>query len=148
MACIQAVQCYQNVGGDFGKSWLEQHGTKPVSIVEAQNNLWNWGSTPKGYTIYNNTLYPPGYGPKWFYPAILTSSAPVVVNSTEANNYLSQSLLPDARTQILGFWPKCWDGQSHTSMYLAVLYSKCSIFLSINTFTDLLYAHSTSQGMG
>jgi len=96
MACIQAVQCYQNVGGDFGKSWLEQHGTKPVSIVEAQNNLWNWGSTPKGYTIYNNTLYPPGYGPKWFYPAILTSSAPVVVNSTEANNYLSQSLLPDA----------------------------------------------------
>ena len=96
MACIQVVQCYQNVGGDFGISWLEQHATKPVSVIEAQNNLWNWGSTPKGYTIYNNTLYPPGYGPKWFYPAILTSAAPVVVNSTEANYYLSQSLLPDA----------------------------------------------------
>jgi hypothetical protein len=96
MTCIQAVQCYQNVGEDFGISWLQQHATKPVSVLEAHNNLWNWGSTPKGYTIYNNTLYPPGYGPKWFYPAILTSAAPVVVNSTEANNYLSQSLLPDA----------------------------------------------------
>lgn len=78
------------MGGDYGLSWLEQHGTNPVSVVE-QNGLWNWGTAPKGFAVYNGTLYPPGYGPQWFYPAIASDLAPVVINNTNSN-YLSPAL--------------------------------------------------------
>ncbi|MDM7935725.1 MAG: hypothetical protein QUS08_10095 [Methanothrix sp.] len=90
-ACIQA-HGFQNVGEDFGLAWLEQHGTRPVSAVEIQNNLWDWGGTPKGYRIIDGVLYPPGYGPEWYYPTLPTSGSPIVVNNTQVANYISPNL--------------------------------------------------------
>jgi hypothetical protein len=89
MIGIPAVSGYEDVGGSFGSSWLDMHGTKPVSTTELQNNLWNWGAAPKGYSLYNSVLYPPGYAPQWFYPAIPTGYAPIVINNTQATNYLT-----------------------------------------------------------
>jgi hypothetical protein len=91
MMGIPAACGYQNVGESFGSSWLDEHGTKPTSTIELQNNLWHWGAVPKGYSIYNNVLYPPGYGPQTYYPAIPTGEAPIVLNNTQATNYLSST---------------------------------------------------------
>jgi len=72
-----------DVGGDYGVSWLEEHGTKP-KVEETRNNLWNWGSVPKGFRIYNGTLYPPGQGPQWYYPSYATEGTPIVINDSAA----------------------------------------------------------------
>ena len=58
----QSAQSFLDVGGDYGASWLKEHGEEP-KIEETRNNLWNWGSAPKGFEIYNGTVYPPGYAP-------------------------------------------------------------------------------------
>lgn len=89
MVGMPAACGYEDVGGSHGSSWLEEHGTKPVSTIELQNNLWNWGSSPKGYSLYNTVLYPPGYGPQWYYPATPSGLSPVVINNTQATNYLT-----------------------------------------------------------
>lgn len=70
----------KKVGGDFGRSWLNQNGT--AFVTETKNSLWNWGSMPKGYTIVNGTAYPPGYGIQWYYPSFMTSSTPLIINRT------------------------------------------------------------------
>jgi hypothetical protein len=83
---------YQSVGEDFGQTWLEQYGTQPASTVETHNNLWNWGQAPKGYSVLNGTLYPPGYLPQWYYPSIYsTDYNPIVLNDSVAGNYLTPS---------------------------------------------------------
>jgi len=71
------------VGGDYGVSWLEEHGTKP-RVEETRNNLWSWGSAPKGFKIYNGTLYPPGQAPQWYYPSYVTEGTPIIINSSAA----------------------------------------------------------------
>ncbi len=83
------TQGYQDVGSEFGASWLEKYGTMPTSTLETQNNLWNWGSAPKGYSLRNGTLYPPGTAPQWYYPASLTSFIPIVINQSESSNLQS-----------------------------------------------------------
>jgi len=80
---------YLDVGSEFGASWLEKYGTMPSSTLEAQNNLWNWGSSPKGYSLINGTLYPPGTAPQWYYPASLSSVMPIVINQSESRNLQS-----------------------------------------------------------
>jgi hypothetical protein len=92
--CTQPSLGFQNVGEDFGSSWLEKYGTQPISTMETHNNLWNWGNAPKGFELFNGTLYPPGYQPQWYYPGAATDSTPIVINNTGSNslqtpNYLS-----------------------------------------------------------
>lgn len=102
MISMPAVCGYQDVGGSYGSSWLDEHGTKPVSTVELQNNLWNWGAAPKGYSLWNSVLYPPGYGPQWYFPAIATGEAPVVINNTQATNYLTGT--PQSSSSYIDPW--------------------------------------------
>ncbi len=83
MVCKQGALGFQDVGADFGTSWLEQYGSRPASTIDTQNNLWSWGSTPKGYSFSNGVLYPPGYGLQWYYPSDWTSSDPIVINVTQ-----------------------------------------------------------------
>ncbi len=79
---------YQDVGSDYGTSWLENNGTMPVSTQEA-NSLWNWGNAPKGYSLHNGVLYPPGTEPEWYYPTSMTSSTPIIINESESNQLQS-----------------------------------------------------------
>jgi len=92
MVCKQGALGFQDVGEDFGTSWLEQHGSRPFSTIETHNNLWSWGSSPKGFKVYNGALYPPGYGPQWYYPNFWAGSDPIVINNTMVANYISPNL--------------------------------------------------------
>jgi hypothetical protein len=79
----------QNVGEDFGKSWLQEHGKQP-NIALNTTGLWNWGSVPKGYTIYNGKPIPPGSGPQWYYPGgIMNNNTPIITNSTALDRMAS-----------------------------------------------------------
>jgi len=88
-ACIPQSQSYQDVGGDFGSTWLNNYGTMPISALEEANNLWNWGNAPKGYTLLNGTVYPPGTAPQWYYPYMYSDYTPIVINKTQSS--LSQT---------------------------------------------------------
>lgn len=91
---VAAAYDAQYVGGNFGRTWLIQHGEMP-SAANANNSLWNWGGAPKGYTVLNGSPYPAIYGPAWYYPAFPTNSTPIVINSSAANyaNYISPDLM-------------------------------------------------------
>jgi len=90
MVCIQSSYGFQSVGESFGSSWLDKYGTQPSSVIEIQNNLWKWGSAPKGYTLINGTLFPPGYAPQWFYPdTFANNNTPIIINSTGSTNQQS-----------------------------------------------------------
>ena len=93
IVCTQMVQSFQDVGGGFGTSWLEQHGSKPGSSSDTSQSLWNWGANPKGYLTLNGTLYPPGYWPQYYYPSDWTSVDPIIINNTKLGNYISPNLL-------------------------------------------------------
>jgi hypothetical protein len=75
---------YQDVGGDFGSTWLSNYGSMPVSVLEEANNLWNWGNAPKGYTLLNGTVYPPGMAPQWYYPYAYNDYTPIIINKTQS----------------------------------------------------------------
>ena len=92
MICMHPTCGMQNTGEEFGKSWLEKFGTNPVSKLENQKNLWGWGSAPKGYTLHNGVLYPPGYEPQWYYPSFMNNETPIVINNSMVNNYISPNL--------------------------------------------------------
>ena len=80
----QSAQSFLDVGGEYGASWLKEHGEEP-KIEETRNNLWNWGSAPKGFEIYNGTVYPPGYAPSWYHPYYAANSTPIIINNTAVN---------------------------------------------------------------
>jgi len=80
----QSAQSFLDVGGEYGASWLKEHGEEP-KIEETRNNLWNWGSAPKGFEIYNGTVYPPGYAPSWYHPYYAANSTPIIINSDAGN---------------------------------------------------------------
>ena len=80
----QSAQSFLDVGGEYGASWLKEHGGEP-EIEETHNNLWNWGSAPKGFEIYNGTVYPPGYAPSWYHPYYAANSTPIIINSNAGN---------------------------------------------------------------
>lgn len=55
----QSASHYQSVGGDFGKTWLSDFNAqnpKPVDNNSKSNNLWSWGSAPKGRSVINGQL--------------------------------------------------------------------------------------------
>ena len=87
MVCIQTSHGFQSVGESFGTTWLAKYGTQPTSTIETQNNLWRWGNAPKGFSLLNSTLFPPGYAPQWFYPDTFTNNnTPIIINNTGSSN--------------------------------------------------------------
>jgi hypothetical protein len=87
MVCVQSSYGFQSVGESFGTSWLDKYGTEPSSATEIQNNLWRWGDAPKGFSLLNETLYPPGYAPQWFYPdTFKNNNTPIIINNTGSSN--------------------------------------------------------------
>lgn len=90
LICIPLSNGFQNVGEEFGTSWLENYGTRPISTMEI-NSLWNWGNAPKGYKLHNGTLYPPGTEPQWFYPNSYTDFTPIIINKTDSSKFQSPS---------------------------------------------------------
>ncbi|NYT01768.1 MAG: hypothetical protein GKC10_03285 [Methanosarcinales archaeon] len=69
------------VGGDFGKSWLDQYGDEPV-ILDKPETLWTWGSIPKGQMLIGGKLEPIG-DLAIFYPAFPVNNTPLYLNRTE-----------------------------------------------------------------
>jgi hypothetical protein len=62
--CAQSQSYAQNVGGDYGRTWLNNfntHNQKPVTDNGNGNNLWNWGGAPKGRIAVNGKLMPDPY---------------------------------------------------------------------------------------
>ena len=86
----------QDVGGDFGTSWLAQHGTQFPSAAETQNSLWNWGNAPKGFTLTDGKVIPPGYGTQLYYPSLPTNGTPIILNSTASvgSDYFTPNFQP------------------------------------------------------
>ncbi|HSD59196.1 MAG TPA: hypothetical protein VLB04_13545 [Methanotrichaceae archaeon] len=69
-----------NVGGEFGKSWLNSSGSKNV-VQERSGDLWTWGAVPKGQMLINGILEPIGIS-TWYYPFFPESSSPIILNAT------------------------------------------------------------------
>ena len=95
---LSVAYCYQDVGGEFGMSWLQQHGVQFSSTSAAQNNLWNWGSAPKGFALFDGKIIPPGYGTQWYYPGTQANSTPIIINSTATAG--SNLLVPNFQSSI------------------------------------------------
>jgi hypothetical protein len=68
------------VGGDFGRSWLNSYGSK-TAAEELSSGLWTWGAVPKGQVLVNGTLEPMGTS-TWYYPSFPENSSPIILNST------------------------------------------------------------------
>jgi hypothetical protein len=65
LICLSATDCYaqtasnfQNVGGDFGRSWMARFGAQNPQPVQQNltNDLWSWGGSPKGTIVINGQL--------------------------------------------------------------------------------------------
>ena len=77
----QSALSFLDVGGDYGVSCLKEYGTEP-NVEQDHNDLWNWGDAPKGFEIYNGTVYPPGYATIWYSPNYATDSIPIIINNS------------------------------------------------------------------
>jgi hypothetical protein len=103
--CIPLSHGFQSVGESFGSTWLENYGSRPISTLEIANNLWNWGAAPKGFKLYNGTLYPPGSEPQWYYPNSYSDYTPIIINRTDSGKYqapTSQDMDPWLLAQLSG----------------------------------------------
>jgi hypothetical protein len=98
--CGLCLATTQNVGEDFGRYWLTQNSNKFVS--GGANDLWNWGGKPRGYEVYNGTLYQLLAPTDWYYPAFMSNATPIVINGTalirNANYAPIDLLFPDPKT--------------------------------------------------
>jgi len=68
--CLSTVGCYaqsmsdpQSVGGDFGRNWISSFRAQNPQPAEQnlKNDLWSWGSSPKGSIVVNGNLVPDPY---------------------------------------------------------------------------------------
>jgi hypothetical protein len=68
--CLLSVGCYaqsmsypQSVGGDFGRNWIGSFKAQNPQPAEPnlKNDLWTWGSSPKGSIMVNGNLVPDPY---------------------------------------------------------------------------------------
>jgi hypothetical protein len=68
--CLIAAGCYaqssssvQSVGGDFGRDWISSFKAQNPQPAETnlKNDLWSWGSSPKGSIVVNGNLLPDPY---------------------------------------------------------------------------------------
>ena len=69
-----------SIGGTYGKSWLENYGSK--DIVPNSTGLWDWGSIPLGNILMNGKLMSIGnYGDTvLILPAFPTNTTPILQN--------------------------------------------------------------------
>ncbi len=86
-----AVHDAHYVGGNFGKSWLEQHGARS-NASGSKNSLWNWGGSPQGYAVGGGKLYQLGFGGQRYYQDFTTNNTPILINISSANG-TNRSLL-------------------------------------------------------
>lgn len=50
---------FQNVGGDFGRSWTSNFfAQNPQSAENKSRDLWSWGGIPKGHSLVDGVLMP------------------------------------------------------------------------------------------
>lgn len=92
----------QQVGGDFGKAWLQSQDQ--VEKVETNrtnvttDGLWSWGSVPKWHMLIDGRLEYLGAG-MWFYPAFPINSTPIIENANlsakNAPDFASPEMLND-----------------------------------------------------
>ena len=63
--CLLTADCYaqstsgfQNVGGDFGRTWMSRYEAQNPQPAEQNltNDLWSWGGSPKGTIVVNGQL--------------------------------------------------------------------------------------------
>ncbi len=81
--CSLSLAMTQDVGGNFGDSWLIKYSNKFVSNKDSStNDLWYWGGTPHGYEVFNGKLYPLLAPTEWYYPAFMSNTTPIVLNGT------------------------------------------------------------------
>ena len=70
-----------NVGGTYGRNWLDNSGNK--EIVPNSSGLWDWGETPIGHLLIKGKLASiPDTGSTLIYPAFVTNSTPIIANAT------------------------------------------------------------------
>jgi len=75
-----------SVGGEWGRSWLNNNGDKNV-VKQPGGGLWSWGTIPKGQYLSNGTLQPIGVATV-FFPSFAESSVPLMINrTTNLNGY-------------------------------------------------------------
>ena len=56
--CAQSTSSFQNVGGDFGRTWMSRYEAQNSKLAEQNltNDLWSWGGSPKGTIVVNGSL--------------------------------------------------------------------------------------------
>lgn len=55
--CAQSQGYAQGVGGDYGRTWLNNFNTQYTKpVANNGNDLWNWGGAPKGRIAVNGKL--------------------------------------------------------------------------------------------
>jgi hypothetical protein len=64
--CAQSQSYAQNVGGNYGRTWLNNFNAQnPKPVADNSNgngnSLWNWGGAPKGRIAVNGKLIPDPY---------------------------------------------------------------------------------------
>ncbi|MDH7596464.1 MAG: hypothetical protein QHG98_01785 [Methanothrix sp.] len=92
----------QQVGGGFGKAWLQSLELMESAGVNRTNTtadgLWSWGSVPKWHMLVGGRLEYMGSG-AWFYPAFPTNSTPIIENASlsakNAPDFASPEMLND-----------------------------------------------------
>jgi hypothetical protein len=54
----QSTSGFQNVGGDFGRTWMSRYEAQNPQPSEQNltNDLWSWGGSPKGTIVVNGQL--------------------------------------------------------------------------------------------
>jgi hypothetical protein len=86
-AGIMSANCSAvNVGGDYGRSWLNENknATQSSNVTKNDSDLWSWGSVPKGQMLVDGKLEVIG-DRMYFAPAFaldMIGVSPVKFNST------------------------------------------------------------------
>lgn len=81
MVIIPSLSQAVYVGGDYGRSWIDNSGNK--NITQNSSGLWDWGETPVGHLLMNGKLASiPDTGSTLIYPAFVTNSTPIIGNAT------------------------------------------------------------------
>ena len=59
----QSVSYPQSVSGDFGRNWISSFNAQNPQPADQnlKNDLWSWGSAPKGSIMVNGNLVPDPY---------------------------------------------------------------------------------------
>ncbi|HWQ19455.1 MAG TPA: hypothetical protein VN455_06715 [Methanotrichaceae archaeon] len=89
----QSMGNFQSVGGDFGKSWINnfmaQNQPAPAQTQNLKNDLWSWGSAPKGSTIVGgkltantNTTSAVNISANWLGDSSMPMQKPLILNSS------------------------------------------------------------------